>query len=56
MNAEYISPKLNVATRWLSVYDVIENFMKMFDIYIYIYIVLLTVLSMLIIKIYIVND
>ena len=31
MNAKYISPKLYVATYWLSVYDVIENFMKMFD-------------------------
>ena len=27
MNAKYIYPKLYVATRWLSVYDLIENFM-----------------------------
>ena len=37
MNAKYISLKLYVVTRWLSVYDVIENFMKMFDIYIVFY-------------------
>ena len=35
MSAKYISPKLYVAARWLSVYDGIENFMKMFDIAIY---------------------
>ena len=51
MSAKYISPKLHVATRWLSVYGVMENFMKMFGIYIVFY-----YSFMLMIKIYIVTD
>ena len=51
MNAKYISLKLEVVIFRLSVYDVIENFMKMFDIYIVVY----NIFSMLMKKSYIVN-
>ena len=55
INAKYISLKLYVTTSWLSVDEVIENFVKMYDgcaciyvciyIYIYIYIYIFSIVS-----------